>query len=210
MARILTMGCGIARTRFWYGGCLLGSREARGAAAVGTGGLERTIERMLVKRHKAVEGRKRCDFCQKSDVGALSEVQVAIHGGKNPFAVPCYWMIVCSDCQRAIEGLPQGEGIEGFEMLQVAQSTVQPPVKRHHSGKGSSDFNVYGPRPETFHCKDCETEDRPLFGHSVVSSPSDETRCGSCLIRYMNREKRIMRLTPDAELAWKAVPLPVL
>jgi len=119
-------------------------------------------------------------------------------------------MIVCGDCQRAIESLPQGEGVEGLEKLQATVACQQPPVKRQNSGKGSSIFNVYGPRPETFHCKDCETEARPLFGHSVVSSPSDETRCGPCLIRYMNREKRIMRLTPDAEPAWKAVSLPVL
>ena len=131
----------------------------------------------VVTVYKVVKGRAQCDYCQLRGNVPISEIQVSFPSAKDSGVT--HWLDCCPAC---IEGLKNGTlpfGPSGFPKraggVLLSEET------------GTPTKPTYGPRPRNsaFRCRDCKTQEYPLFGRG--GRDRDFTYCEDCLLkRYPN------------------------
>jgi len=122
---------------------------------------------------RVIPGKRRCDCCQKKDVGEIRETQVRFMAEKSANVV--HWLDLCLGC---LEGLKRGALPFGPYGLPSPAKSRQFPV-----ANAKYVLPTYGPRPMNggFQCRDCQSTAYPLFGRGGLNL--DFTYCKGCLLK---------------------------
>jgi hypothetical protein len=152
-----------------------------------------------VDQGKIIPGKQTCDRCSKKSP-PIYECSWPI----SPGSAGLYYMDLCTLCFEAISAhISKGMAIGPYGQLDVSQSEAALREKKLLADDYTPSVPTYGPRPRNggFQCRDCKTEEYPLFGRG--GKLYDKTYCEKCLRKRYPTGFDRGRATPDARNAMK-------